>query len=238
LPAEVTTRLLSNRRTARRAAECLVKAGLWEVVEGGYLIHDFLEYQPSSEKIKAKRAATRERVARFRNAVTPEVRNGVTERVTNAGRTLHPDPDPDPDPDPPTPVRRVSANGAAHPPGETGYDLAERCFFAAWCERYGEEYVHLETDTGPKGETHALMRIGRLALEKGGEPVMQHWAHAYLADNDPWLIEHRHPIRAFEKRLNKYGTKPATSEAPKEWKPPRVANAGPPPGVRGKGAAK
>lgn len=36
-------------------ADALVSHGLWEEVEGGWQIHDFLEYQPSRESILAKR---------------------------------------------------------------------------------------------------------------------------------------------------------------------------------------
>lgn len=36
-------------------ADALVSHGPWEEVEGGWQIHDFLEYQPSRESILAKR---------------------------------------------------------------------------------------------------------------------------------------------------------------------------------------
>ena len=35
----------------------LVACGLWESVEGGYQVHDYHDYQPSSEEIQAKRLA-------------------------------------------------------------------------------------------------------------------------------------------------------------------------------------
>src|SRR5690606_24591325 len=40
----------------------LVDAGLWYEAEGGFQIHDYLEYQPSSEKVKADREAARLRM--------------------------------------------------------------------------------------------------------------------------------------------------------------------------------
>ena len=48
-------------------AQALVRAGLWEVVEGGYRIHDYLDYQPSAEKVEKEREATRKRVEAHRN---------------------------------------------------------------------------------------------------------------------------------------------------------------------------
>jgi hypothetical protein len=41
----------------------LVDSGLWEGVDGGFRIHDFLEYNPSARQIKAERKAARERMA-------------------------------------------------------------------------------------------------------------------------------------------------------------------------------
>lgn len=46
----------------------LVRVGLWEIVEGGYQIHDYLEYQPSAEKVRAERDAARERMANKRGS--------------------------------------------------------------------------------------------------------------------------------------------------------------------------
>ena len=45
----------------------LVEVGLWHVAEGGYMIHDYLEYNPSREEVLKKREAWRERQARSRN---------------------------------------------------------------------------------------------------------------------------------------------------------------------------
>ncbi len=43
------------------SAKVLVRVGLWETTKGGYLIHDYLEYQPSKAEVmdrRAKRAAS------------------------------------------------------------------------------------------------------------------------------------------------------------------------------------
>lgn len=70
----------------------LVEAGMWERVEGGFLIHDFDDYQPSREAVLAERRKTADRVAKFRarkrqsNAVTNAVSNGVS----NGGVTPSP----------------------------------------------------------------------------------------------------------------------------------------------------
>jgi len=72
-------------------AACLVKVGLWETVDGGWIFHDWLVYQRSREQIEADRAAATERQRRARerrreshtgNGVT----NGVSDGVSHAAR--------------------------------------------------------------------------------------------------------------------------------------------------------
>lgn len=63
----------------KRAAEELVRVGLWERTSTGYAYHDWAKYQPTREEIELKRRATAERVRRSRNAS----RNAVTDAATN-----------------------------------------------------------------------------------------------------------------------------------------------------------
>lgn len=44
----------------------LVEVGLWHEVDGGYVIHDFLDYNPSRAEVLAKREAWRTRQAKSR----------------------------------------------------------------------------------------------------------------------------------------------------------------------------
>lgn len=86
----------------------LVAAGLWDMAPGGYLIHDYLAYNPSKEKVLAERKAAAERVKRWRadprnaksNTVTLDACNGVT----NGGVTV--EVTPPPSPSPPLPLVR------------------------------------------------------------------------------------------------------------------------------------
>lgn len=45
----------------------LVDAGLWDESDGGYQIHDYLDYQPSAEKVKAERESARLRMQQARS---------------------------------------------------------------------------------------------------------------------------------------------------------------------------
>lgn len=44
----------------RGGATALVASGMWEEADGGYLFHDWDEYQPTADEIRAGRAATHE----------------------------------------------------------------------------------------------------------------------------------------------------------------------------------
>jgi len=65
---------VARERTAVTAA--LVDAGLWTVVEDGWRIHDWLEYNPSRTDILEKRRADAERKARRRAAESGQSPNG------------------------------------------------------------------------------------------------------------------------------------------------------------------
>lgn len=65
--------------------EVMVDAGLWEETEGGYLVHDYLAYNPSKERVLKERAFWRQRQGRHRRpetALLPGVTDGVTVGVT------------------------------------------------------------------------------------------------------------------------------------------------------------
>jgi len=76
------------RGSLRRNIDELVDAGLWHPFggEGSYEINDFLDYNPTAERVKEDREKARQRVARHRrrnNDDGNEERNGVTHAVSN-----------------------------------------------------------------------------------------------------------------------------------------------------------
>lgn len=68
-------------------AKLLVSAGLWVPTKTGYVFHDWEDNQRSREQVEAARKADRERQARRRHGVTPDVShggsNGVVHSVTH-----------------------------------------------------------------------------------------------------------------------------------------------------------
>jgi hypothetical protein len=81
---EVTPLLtaMSQISNGDAAVKKLLEVGLWEECEGGYLIHDFLVYNPPSTKILDERRANADRQARYRDHRNVKS-NGVTNGVTN-----------------------------------------------------------------------------------------------------------------------------------------------------------
>ena len=59
-------RFVSDVHRPRTRADQLVQAGLWETADDGWRIHDYLEYQPSAEKVKRERELKRQRQERWR----------------------------------------------------------------------------------------------------------------------------------------------------------------------------
>jgi hypothetical protein len=82
LPALALPTLCSARRP-EGVAEALVRAGLWQVIEGGYRLVDYLKGNSSHEQIEQRRAKTRERVARY-DARSRQVAHGVNDTVSGS----------------------------------------------------------------------------------------------------------------------------------------------------------
>lgn len=84
---------LSTVPNPAKVARALVDAGLWDAVDGGWQVHDYLDFQPSRDKVLAERAAATARQQKRRSrrdtAVTPP----------EPRRESH-----DPDPTRPTPL--------------------------------------------------------------------------------------------------------------------------------------
>lgn len=83
----IAERVAKVMRWNRRATE-LVDAGLWDVVDGGWAIHDYLEYNPSREQVEADRAAKHD--ARVRAGRIGGTRSGAarrSKREANAKQT-------------------------------------------------------------------------------------------------------------------------------------------------------
>lgn len=105
-------RVIAHVRGMKAAAKELEDAKLWDRVDDGWLIHDFLEYNPDRAKVQADRDANAARQQAYRDRkqanreakraaqnTPPEAeRNGVTPPVTNSVSNGTPAPAPSPGP--------------------------------------------------------------------------------------------------------------------------------------------
>lgn len=91
--------------------------GLWERIEGGYRVHDFLEFNPSAEKVRAERRKNSERARRCRygesdtDASTPTITDAVSNDAPYPSRS-RPVSVSDPDPRPSRPIPRLDGREA------------------------------------------------------------------------------------------------------------------------------
>ena len=72
------TGMKGDRVTCEWVIEMLLDAGIWEEHKGGFLVHDYPDYQPTKIQVLAERERVRKRVEKHRSngggngAVTPE----------------------------------------------------------------------------------------------------------------------------------------------------------------------
>lgn len=87
-------RRLADVPDADALADALVTIGLWERTDAGYLIHDFLEYNPPAERVKEKRAMAAARQARWAAGKQKQTANASADASTNAVTNASPSPTP------------------------------------------------------------------------------------------------------------------------------------------------
>lgn len=80
VPAHVLSTLGGNRTDARN----LVATRLWKEADGGWIFHDWLDYQPSREQVLAERAAAAERQRRAREKAKSRRESRRDKPVTHA----------------------------------------------------------------------------------------------------------------------------------------------------------
>ncbi|MFJ9029772.1 hypothetical protein ACIRQP_14810 [Streptomyces sp. NPDC102274] len=181
--------LVARVRDMKKTAKELEDARLWDRVEDGWMIHDFLEYNPDRAKVKADREANAARQQAYRERKKAEQdakrnadkieSNGVTNASRNASRnggsndTPSPSPSrpvpPTEEPPPPPPsvntpgtdVATVSGRGEVQPLIEA---MAARQMNVSWTFS-GPEWIDLRD---------AIRRVGVPAL-------VDHAARAWTA---------------------------------------------------------
>lgn len=75
---------LSDRKSPAQLAQRLVDVGLWEPCDSGWVIHDYLHYNPSKEQVDAQRAARSE--VKQKAGHLGGIASGVARRKHNRSR--------------------------------------------------------------------------------------------------------------------------------------------------------
>jgi hypothetical protein len=110
----VPSALLRAWSVREEAVSELVSAGLWDVDDGGYQFHDWLEYQQSRDEVQSKRAKAKERMSRARSRkVRANKRRTPEEPDPNKPRSSH---NPSPSPSPILKERETRAPESFKPP--------------------------------------------------------------------------------------------------------------------------
>lgn len=63
IPGWFVEGVIPDERDRQCAVDALTRAGMWEVVGDGFLIHDYLDFNPSKKELADKRERDRQRKA-------------------------------------------------------------------------------------------------------------------------------------------------------------------------------
>lgn len=149
VPADVAGSLLNVRRPGEIISR-LCKVGAWSEHEGGYRLHDYLDFQPSREQVLADRKKARDRQEKARQSRRDKQRdeqrdNGVTHGGVT-GAPTRPDPvlpntpaaDTPKDPSLDSHYAEPNSNGSIENPAAAEEPAREQTIRAA-CSRFGAD---------------------------------------------------------------------------------------------------
>jgi hypothetical protein len=190
------------------AAQVPGKAALWSKAEGGYQVHDYLQWNDSKDEIVKMRADAKDRIARFRDrerqereALEQRVRNAEQTGVTNGARNA---------------LRNAFENAHDVVRG-TWYEEKEESdpviaaahvlelYREHWKAAYGYDCSLI---TKPLEDMQLGQQIAAL-----GEGRVRAAVAAYFAADDPYVRKARHPLALFLRDPNKYLAKDAAPPA-------------------------
>ena len=165
---------LSDSRRPRDLAKKLVASKLWEDHPDGYRVHDYTDWNPSAEQVKAKRAASSERVRRWRdrhygNATAPPLETPLRNAL--------------PTPPSSVPFRSVTPSaGDARAPAPSEPEVTGVQITPGLLHRMGEVYE--ESVRIATGKPYGLNPLGRKDL---AAIVNAHVPRTSIADAIAWL---------------------------------------------------
>jgi len=165
-------------------------SGLWKQTESGYMIHDYLQYNPSKAEVLEERAKAKERMQKARS---PEVQKKF-DRTSQEVR-LPPSPSPSPSPIPIPSTTKKKEKTLAHSENERqGFDT----FWEAYPKKVG------------KGEA-------RKAWHRKGDVALDHILEAIQKQKRSWSDPKFIPNPATWLNQERWDDEPVTSGAQAMW---------------------
>lgn len=173
----ITTGNLRNLPSTKRLVAELVKARVWEDGPGGYVIHDYLDYNPSREEVLAAReqraeagriAGQASAAARRRNAernsneqgndsLNESLTNRPTKTERNSNERGNEKPTPVPRPVPVPPVSDETGSAAA---AREMFDLWSQCTGTLITAHVGDQIDAAVERCGPEWVADAIRETG------------------------------------------------------------------------------
>lgn len=177
------------------AVDLLVEHDLWEQRAGGWQIHDYLDYNPSKEKVEAEREAAKTRMKKVRDS-----RRSSEQRPNFGGSSSSPEPEPVPEPTRDKPPGPTSAPAAADGGSAA---LPDRPELARLCTMLADAVEAQGVGRRPNEHTKRWHDAARLLLDLDGATVRQvEYVIAWATSDSFW----RANIRSMPKLREKWPT--------------------------------
>lgn len=129
--------MVEELASTQRHADLLVEVGLWEVADGGYQIHDYLDYNPSADEVRADQARKHEAKAKAGRA--GGIASGIARRKHEGSRveaeSKQNGSETKPRPDPTPSASNEAEKNSPSPDGEAAFDR----FYAAYPRKVGRK---------------------------------------------------------------------------------------------------
>lgn len=210
----------------------LVDVRLAELDPNGWVLHDYLEWNPSAKEVRAARARKAKNVRDFRKRTVTGYKDDYETGELPSGNRLVPGPLsslplPSSSGISETKILVLAPCRTGEAEREPGFDLGRRVFAAEWELHYREPYA-FSTRMGQGSEDVRFREVGNHAIAIGkdrAEEFLRHWARRFLRDAREFYAKDRHPGRLFSLETvrgigNPPANKPKLVKAPENQQAP------------------
>jgi hypothetical protein len=171
----------------KRAAGELQTRGLWGVVDRGFQIHDYLEYQDSKELVESRKASARDRMKDRRAGPRRAVDSTPFVRTNILGTSLEP------------PLHSISLSGSEK---EKDRGVGERAATLLQ-DRYPEWYAQFRHGARLKLTANSLAYADAMKIcETWDDARIEKLAQVFLTTDETWIASTDRSFRVFAARAS------------------------------------